>query len=132
MKKLPLILLIAFALLFIIWPFYTPDNSSNLRCIDGDTFAIGKKFYRLSYVDTPEKGDHNYFKAYKFTCEYLKSDYIKLTEYGLDKYGRTLVVVNRPYYGTETLNEKLIKECLAEPFYGNTTDKVLKLYNNCE
>lgn len=134
MKKLPLILLIAFAALFIIWPFYTPDNSSNLRCIDGDTFAIGKKFYRLSYIDTPEKGQDNYKEASKFTCDWMNSNYVLFEDDGIDKYGRQLVIVWKLYGNNDiSLNQLLVEKCLAEPFYNKTTDNILRSYNqNCK
>lgn len=107
------------------------STSKNIQCIDGDTFAIGKTYYRLAYIDTAEKGSPTYVTSSEFTCNYLHHNKIDLTIVGNDTYDRELVVVNidKMY----SLNDLLIKECLAEPFWTITTDKILSLYNdNCK
>ena len=126
-----IILLLSFFISFSV-------KASNIKCVDGDTFAIGKTYYRLSYVDTPEKYDPGYKEASEFTCNYIKNNFLILEEKGTDKYGRTLVVVWKlQHHYTdanpgENLNELLIKKCLAEPFYGKSSDTVLRLYKeNC-
>lgn len=111
------------------------NKKDELKCVDGDTFVINNRYYRLSNIDTPEKGESKYKEASEFTCNYIKygNEDVHLDANGLDIYHRILVDVSKPYYGTETLNEKLIADCLAEPFYGKTTDKIIKLYNkNCK
>ena len=99
----------------------------SIQCIDGDTFAINGTYFRLSNIDTPERGEVGYKEASDYTCKYIKDS--RNSNYkvnGKDKYGRTLVT-----YGQ--LNHNLIKLCLAEPFYGKTTSQVLRLYrDNCK
>jgi endonuclease YncB( thermonuclease family) len=135
-KKLYLCVLIVFALIFLVLPFFV--NASTIKCVDGDTFSIGKKFYRLSYIDTPEKNQANYKQASKFTCNWLKTNEVILEHQGKDKYGRTLVVVwkaQRSYTDAtpgENINELLVKNCLAKPFYGKTNKTILSLYNKCK
>lgn len=99
------------------------DNKPVINCIDGDTFAINNVYYRLSYIDTPEKGEYNYVEASRFTCDYLHNHSFVGIEHGKDKYGRTLIDI-------KGLNTALISNCLATPFYGKTTDNILNIYNN--
>lgn len=120
---------------FMMLLSWVKDNIEVANCIDGDTFSINDRYYRLAYIDTPEKGEPKYKEASEFTCNYIKysGEKVLLSADGLDIYHRILVIVSKPYYGTETLNEELIKNCLAEPFYGKTTDDILNLYNkNCK
>lgn len=139
MKKEPIIS-IAFVLFIALlaWILYIPPASASIKCIDGDTFAIGKTYYRLADIDTPERGQVNYKEASKFTCNWLKTNPAILEVKGLDKYGRTLVVVwkvQRSYTlanpGTN-LNELLVSKCLAQPFFGKTNDTIMRLYNKCK
>lgn len=111
----------------IILLFLIPTicNAQSLRCIDGDTFTVGKTYYRLSYIDTPEKNELGYKEASKYTCNYLKNNKYKIIKQGKDKYGRTLVIVG-------SLNKELISNCLAEPFYGKTTKDILILHKKCK
>lgn len=104
-------------------------NTANARvnCIDGDTFSIGKKYYRLSHIDTPEKNSHGYKAASIFTCNWLTNNEFTLIKTGRDKYNRILVVVKSK---SETLNKRLISECLAEPFYTNTLLEIKQLYKS--
>ena len=117
---------------------YANHQANKLTCVDGDTFAIGSEYFRMSYIDTPEKGEIGYKRASDYTCQYLqgfqKSGGLKLVRHGQDIYGRTLVEVLMPtFHGPITLNEDLIKMCYAKPFYKNTTDKILSIYNRvCE
>ena len=132
-------MLIIFVLFFLVFPFWLPANASSIKCVDGDTFAIGKTYYRLAYIDTPEKGQSNYKQASKFTCDWLKNNQFIIEKLGKDKYGRTLVSLwklQRSYTDATpgvTLNELLIGKCLAEPFYGKTDKYILNLYKtNCK
>jgi len=88
---------------------WTKDNYGAIKCVDGDTFAIGSVYYRLAYIDTAEKDEPTYVASSKFTCDYLNHNKFKLKTLGLDKYGRTLVIVNPDK--VFTLNELLIREC---------------------
>ena len=111
---------------FIILLASQPAHGMSIQCVDGDTFAINGTYFRLSNVDTPEKGEKGYKEASDYTCKYLKKNKYKITTYGFDKYHRTLADVG-------DLNINLINLCLAEPFYGKTTPQVLRLYrNNCK
>jgi len=130
-----LILHLSTGTLFIIIGFFilvgwTKDNIKFINCVDGDTFSIGKIYYRLAYVDTAEKGEPTYVASSKFTCDYLHHNKIKLKELGLDKYGRTLVEVNPQK--VFTLNELLIRECLAKPFWNKTTGDIIAYYKYCK
>lgn len=100
-------------------------------CVDGDTFKIAGTTYRLSNVDTPEKGEKNYTKASEYTCKLLNENVFALTKHGEDKYNRTLTEVKTK--DNKDLGYLLIENCLAEPFYGNTTDEIINAYkNNCQ
>jgi len=140
MKKYETFLGICFVvILFILSLFFgLVTNASDIKCVDGDTFAVDKKYYRLSYIDTPEKNEAGYREASNFTCNYLKNNILLLEEKGLDKYGRMLVVVWKiQHHYTdanpgENLNELLIKNKMAIPFYGKTTKNILYLYDNRE
>lgn len=101
-----------------------------VKCVDGDTFSVGKTWYRLSYIDTPEKDQPGYAEASSYTCDYLKHNKLKLRTHGKDIYGRTLVEVNPQFF--YTLNEILVRECLAKPFYEKTNKTVLDLYTKCK
>ena len=102
---------------------------NRVRCIDGDTFRKGDTYYRLAWIDTPEKGEKGYREASNYTCGFLRNTFgYKLETYGKDIYGRTLVDVV-DYRNDISLNKLLITNCLAEPFYSNTTDEILSLYN---
>lgn len=108
-----------------------------LQCIDGDTFSIGNKYYRLAYVDTAEKGEPTYVASSEFTCDYVKDKTITMEEKGQDIYGRTIVVVSKAerqfsYSKKMNLNELLVSKCLAEPFWNNTTEEIIKIYGKCK
>ena len=103
-----------------------PAHSMSIQCIDGDTFAINGTYFRLSNIDTPEKGEPGYKEASEYTCNYLNQEKYKIITHGKDKYNRTLAEVGN-------LNTNLINLCLAKPFYGKTTSQVLRLYrDNCK
>ena len=123
--------------LFYIFLFaipYAQSNNNNkpvIKCVDGDTFSINSTYYRLSYIDTPERGEPLYEEASKYSCYFLKNRNVKLKEHGLDKYNRTLVEVID--INGFSLNRLLVEDCLATPFYGKTTSEIVNLYNtNCK
>lgn len=104
------------------------------ECIDGDTFAVNglsrTDYYRLSYIDTPEKNEPGYKEASEFTCsellKMLNSNSTTLRINDEDIYNRLLVEI--VYWDGSTLNEELIKRNLAVPYYKRTTDKIMELY----
>lgn len=117
-----LMAVIAFAILLAS----QPAHSMSIQCIDGDTFAINGTYFRLSNIDTPEKGEPGYKEASDYTCNYIRNNDLRITTHGYDKYRRTLAEVGN-------LNTNLINLCLAKPFYGKTTSQVLRLYrDNCK
>ena len=108
----------------------TFKGTPNVRVYDGDSFAIEGRYYRLSHIDTPEKGSPMYDEASNFTDIYMIGGWEIEEVGGLDIYGRTLVVVHKR--NSLTLNELLVAKCLAEPFWGLSTDHLKELYrNNC-
>jgi len=115
---------------FVMLCSYFKDNIGHIKCIDGDTFAIGQTYYRLAYIDTGEIDEPTYVASSKYTCEYLMHNDFKLKKLGKDNYDRTLVIVNPN--NLYTLNDLLVKDCLADPFWGKTTDSIMKFYNNCK
>lgn len=123
-------LLWMFGLFIILYCFHYSFTNQEIKCVDGDTFKYGNVWYRLAYIDTAERGEPTYVASSKFTCDYLRHNDFKLKTHGKDIYGRTLVEVNPQL--EYSLNELLIKECLAIPFYGKSSDRVLRLYNNCK
>lgn len=109
-----------------------PEDKPILECIDGDTFAIEDKFYRLAYIDTPEKRDKGYEEASQYTCQELNKlfhsgrlNIVKHPEIK-EKYGRIISEV--VYDDGHTLNEDLIKYGLAYPYYPETTDEIVNLF----
>lgn len=138
-KDLIVHLILGFIILIIglYWLSFSIKETRGLKCIDGDTFAIGNKYYRLSYIDTAEKDMPTYVASSEFTCNYLKDKTIVMEEHGKDIYGRTLVVVFKAerqfsYSIKMNLNELLVSKCLAIPFYGNTTEEIIELYSKCK
>lgn len=128
--------LIVYAIYLIVLAMISISRipAPEVKCIDGDTFSMGKTWYRLSYIDTPEKGQPGYAEASSYTCDYLKTlesvNKLKLKTHGKDIYGRTLVEVNPQFF--YSLNEILVGECLAKPFYKKTNKTILDLYTKCK
>lgn len=102
-------------------------NQTEIRCIDGDTFAIGNTKYRLAFIDTPELGQANYNEASDYTCHWLNSNIFHINKTGKDKYGRVIAYLSAP---SSDLHGELIALCLAEPFWTNTSTYYKDLYNN--
>ena len=126
-----LVWLLLLSVPFLTIFFYNHPKELNIQCQDGDTFAINDTWYRLAYIDTPEKGYPGYKAASKFTCDYLQAnkDNLSMESLGKEKYGRELVIIGNNEEQT-ILNMLLISNCLAEPFYGKSTSRVVDLYNN--
>lgn len=125
-------LIVLFSIILLIRTETKFKYTEYVNCIDGDTFSIGQDYYRLAYMDTPEKNELNYKKASYFACNYLKNNNLIIKNVGgKDIYGRKLVVV-RTDNDFLSLNELLVKNCLAEPYYLDTTDTIKNLFNNCK
>ena len=105
----------------------------SITCIDGDTFQLNNEYIRLSWIDTPEKGEYNYNQASLFTCNWLNQNNWTLNRLGVDKYDRTLAEIHLRGSKSplDSLNSLLVSKCLAEPFYTNTTPEIIKLNNKC-
>ena len=133
------ILILGFSLLATIL-FWPTQKTNTPICVDGDTFALrdtetkNLTYYRLSFINTPEKNEQGYDEASEFTCSSLKNYDFKIITHGLDFYGRTLaeVILFMPENETADLGTSLIGSCLAEPYYKSTNDTIVKLYQkNC-
>lgn len=116
----------------------TSLNSSNYRVVDGDTFKVGDKTYRLALVDTPEscvlkqrtnekrnsdgtcktnKSEERLGKeASKFTKDFFdKGKDIKIESTGkTDRYSREVVWV---FDGGKLLQEELALNGFVEGYY---------------
>jgi endonuclease YncB( thermonuclease family) len=124
---IPIMILV---LVFAIKEAITTHITTPVICVDGDTFALDGTYYRLAHIDTPERGFRGYQEASDFTCDYLKNNELTIRTKGKDIYGRKLAIVsNNEYY--LTLNELLVKDCYAIPFYGKSTEKIEDLYKLC-
>lgn len=116
MRKL-LSLLIALAITALLFLFFTlPEHERQnvriARVIDGDTF-VGSDgtTYRLSNINTPEKGTNGAEEARSY-LRLLESSSVDVEIQGSDKYGRTLVRVYAPEY----VNRELVASGLAVKF----------------
>lgn len=129
-----LVWLLLLSIPFLTIFFYNQPKEFNIQCQDGDTFAINSVYYRLAYIDTPEKGYPGHKAASVFTCDYLNNnaDELAIWKLGKEKYGRELAIIGNNREQT-ILNSLLISKCLAEPFYGKSTSVIVDLYNdNCK
>lgn len=107
-------------------------RDSEVRCVDGDTFAYGDRKIRLLAVDTPESVKPNHpvepygEEASEYTCQLLKNadniEFKKDKGNEVDKYGRDLAWV---YLDGELLQKLLIENGYAEIKYvqKSTVDK---------
>ncbi len=103
------------------------------RVIDGDTFVcdidlgfsiwLKDQHCRLMGLDTPEKTTPEGKACIKITNDWFKAlveardTIIVAVEYKADKYGRRLVTV-RGSKSPFSLNEYLLKENVAKPYFG--------------
>lgn len=131
------LLLMLLSIYYASQKYYSNEPRSDLLCYDGDSFAIrtavDTKHFRLAYIDAPEKGEPNYKEATETTCnaigEFLDGKVEgEFNKFGKDKYRRTLVELE--YDNGISLNEVLILEGLAKPYYQNTTANILRIYNS--
>lgn len=119
--------------------YKTNESSSSIRCIDGDTFALGSEKIRLLAIDTPEtvapgKSVEPFGpEASELTCKLLQEAELLELKYDegneIDKYDRKLLWV---YIDGELLQDVLVKEGYAEIKYvdNKTVDK--KILNSLE
>ena len=99
------------------------------RIVDGDTIHFNDDVYRLSLIDTPERGEDGYAEATDALTEicpigstaYMEADSLQ----GLDRYGRYLGVVwcEGNDYST-TAGEYLHANGLLKKFYVNYCDSM--------
>lgn len=97
--------------------------------VDGDTVDVtidlGFKIYskqriRLNGIDTPERGQPLYAEAKARVTELLEGKTVTLKTYKVSKFGQYLgdfLVDDGP-----TINQTLINEGLAKPYFGGTKD----------
>lgn len=99
-------------------------NPGKIICIDGDTFKYEKEYYRIKNIDTPEKNEPLYKESSHATCSLLKVNNIVVQKNPpRDKYNRTLISI-------PSIEKYLIENCLAEPYYKNTTSDIISLYKS--
>lgn len=86
-------------------------TNSKIKVIDGDTFYYEGKKYRVSGIDTPEKGQYNFERAKNKLETLLKYGSVEINEMAKDKYGRTVakVRVNGEYVSDILRREGLQK-----------------------
>lgn len=86
-----------------------------IKVADGDTVTILTEEneqikIRLYGIDCPEKGQDYSSKATAFTSSFCFGKIVKVTQKGLDRYGRVLGII---LIGKKNLNEELLKNGLA-------------------
>lgn len=99
-------------------------GNPEIRCVDGDTFWLGKEKIRLLAIDAPEiahgkqKADPYGDEASEYTCELLQTATQIKVDYDTgnteDKYGRKLYWV---YIDDKLLQETLLQEGYAKIKY---------------
>jgi len=67
--------------------------NSEIKVVDGDTFYYKNKMYRISGIDTPEKGQYNCEQAKIRLETLLKYGNVEIEEITKDEYGRNVVKV---------------------------------------
>jgi len=105
------------------------QNVTFIRAIDGDTVELEvdlgfktryRDNFRLTDVDTPERGREGFSEATDYTrawCEKYQDSGIELHSVKRDKYGRWLAVLRSVQTGA-VLNDDLITEGLGEEYHG--------------
>jgi hypothetical protein len=96
------------------------------RVVDGDTLVFNGEKVRLLGINTPEKGEKYYSEAKEY-LEQINGSRVYL-EYGSDKkdrYGRILAYV---FYEGRNINEELIDQGLANPYFPSGKDKYYSLF----
>lgn len=98
-------------------------KGKRVTCIvDGDTFWLERVKYRIADIDTPEV-DHarctaereRGLKATRRLAELLGEGQFAIQRVGIDRYGRTLIKVNR---GGNSIGAQLVREGLARKWNG--------------
>jgi len=87
-------------------------TDSKIKVIDGDTFYYNGNKYRISGIDTPEKGQYNYDLAKIRLETLLKYGNVEMEEVAKDKYGRSVVKVR---VNGEDVSDILKREGLQKP-----------------
>lgn len=100
------------------------------RVIDGDTVTLsvdmGNKVtwtdnFRLSGIDTPERGQPGHADAGTFLTQLLKDGISRIETFKPDKFGRWLVEIYVLISGGELLvNQELINKGFAKPYFGGS------------
>lgn len=112
-----------------------PDNSSDgqsaetsilngqVRVVDGDTLAIGKRRIRMKGIDAPEMAQSCKLQNNPYDCGVISRDAlrdkigkqpVRCAEDGLDIYGRSLA---RCFMGGVDLNEWMVEQGHAVSYY---------------
>ena len=64
-----------------------------IRVIDGDTFSLGGRRFRLRNIDTPERGEPGFAQATARLRELLSRGSVRIVPKARDKYGRIVAEV---------------------------------------
>jgi endonuclease YncB( thermonuclease family) len=84
-------------------------ESSQIRSIDGDTFAVGAERFRIRGINAPETTEVGWFSASQRLDLLLREGPVLVIPYGQDTYGRTLAEVY--------VNNRNIAEVMKEEGY---------------
>jgi micrococcal nuclease len=93
--------------------------------VDGDTFfgdlhltefgmTLNHIKFRLLGIDTPERGQENYFEATEFLAQLIEDKEVVVEVHGIDAFGRYLVIVNTDKeLSKSSVNQQLLDNELA-------------------
>lgn len=87
-------------------------DGSQIRLIDGDTFAYGSERVRIRGIDTPEKSESGGFEATQRLDQLLHDGPIVIMPEAVDTYGRMVADV---YVNGRNVAETLRSEGYAKP-----------------
>jgi micrococcal nuclease len=92
------------------------------RVVDGDTIIACGNTTRLLGINTPEKGEFLYSLAKEYLVKRIENKTIKLvfSNEKKDRYGRVLAYV---YFENKNINQELIKNGFANPYFPSSKDK---------
>ena len=91
-------------------------HKQDIYVIDGDTYKIKNKKYRLCGINTPEKGKRLYAEAGEALSILMKrSGDIKINVVDVGRYGREIVVMTSANYN-KTINEIMVKGGYAKHY----------------
>lgn len=91
------------------------------RVIDGDTIEVGNESVRLLGINSPERGQKYYLEAKDYLENLVLNETIIL-EFGkekTDRYRRKLAYI---YLNNQNINELLIREGFANPYFPSGRD----------